>query len=164
MESQTCNNSNERIDIAEKKITANSLTVNHACEDANLLRVKNSKLLKQIDRNEDKLRQLEGVADDMQGRLRRSMLVIKDVLEGVEGLSNNWNDMEDLVMSIIVKHLDLDENKIWIERAHRNSTHMTVREREKPYCRPIYIGFISWTTASLILARAKILKEKFFNF
>ena len=32
-----------RIDIAEKKITANSLTANHACEDVNLLRIKNSK-------------------------------------------------------------------------------------------------------------------------
>ena len=46
-----------RIDIVDKKITANSLTANHACEDVNLLRIENSKLIKQIDRNEDKIRQ-----------------------------------------------------------------------------------------------------------
>ena len=153
-----------RIDIVEKKITANSLTASHACEDVNLLRIENSKLIKQIDKNEDKIRQLEGMVDDMQGRLRRSTLVIKGVSEGAEGLSDNWSDVENLVMSILVKHLDLDENKIWIERAHRNPTHMTVREGAKPYCRPIYVGFLSWKTASLVLARAKKLKENPFIF
>ena len=54
-----------RIDIAEKKITANSLTANHAYEDVNLLRIGNSKLIKQIDGNEDKIKQLEGMVDDM---------------------------------------------------------------------------------------------------
>ena len=157
-----------RIDIVEKKITENSLTANiaNACEDVNLLRIanSNSKLIKQIDRNEDKIRQLEGMVDDMQGRLRRSTLVIKGVPKGAEGLSENWSDMENLVMSILVKHLDLDENKIWIERAHRNPTHMTAREGAKPYSSPIYVGFLSWKTASLVLARAKKLKENPFIF
>ena len=144
-----------RIDIAEEKITADSLTANHACEDVNLLRIENGKLIKQIDRNEDKIKQLEDMVDDMQGRLRRSTLVIRGVPEDAEGLSDNWSDVEDLVMSILVKHLDLDENKIWIEKAHGYLTHMTVREGAKPYCRPIYVGFLSWTTASLVLARAK---------
>ena len=153
-----------RIDIAEKKITANNFAANHACEDVNLLIIENSKLIKQIDRNEDKIRQLEGMADDMQGRLRRSTLVIKGVPEGAEGLSENWSDVENWVMSILVKHLDIDENKIWIERAHRNPTHMTAREGAKPYCRPIYVGFLSWKTASLVLARAKKLKEDPFTF
>ena len=123
-----------RTDIAEKKITPNSLTADHACEDVNLHRIENSKLIKQIDRKEDKIRQLESMVDDMQGRLRRSTLVIKGVPEGAEGLSENWSDVENLVMSVLVKHLDLDENRIWIERAHRNPTHMTAREGAKP-CR-----------------------------
>ena len=41
---------------------------------------------------------------------------------------------------------------------------MTVREGAKPYCRPIYVGFLSWKTASLVLARAKKLKESPFIF
>ena len=104
------------------------------------------------------------MVDNMQRRLRRSTLVIKGVPEGEEGLSEKWSDVENLVMSILVKHLDLDENNIWIERAHRNPTHMTAREGAKPYCRPIYVGFLSWKTASLVLARAKKLKENPFIF
>ena len=100
----------------------------------------------------------------MQGRLRCSTLVIRGVPEGAEGLSDNWSDVEDLVMSILVEHLDLNENKIWIERAHRNPTHMTVHKWAKPYFRPVYVGFLSWKTASLVLARAKKLKENPFIF
>ena len=59
-------------------------------------------------------------------------------------------NVENLIMSIPVKHLDLHENKIWIERAHRNPTHMTAHEGAKPYCKPVYVGFLSWKTASLV--------------
>ena len=41
---------------------------------------------------------------------------------------------------------------------------MSASEEAKPYCRPIYVGFLSWLTASLVLARAKKLKENPFIF
>ena len=71
---------------------------------------------------------LEATVDDLQGRLRRNMLVFRGIPEGTEE-NASWSSCKILINSILLKYFNMENANI--ERAHhsravRATSHSTI--------------------------------------
>ena len=82
------------------------------------IRIENGELRKKLDNATSNITKLEQTVDDLQGRMRRNMLVFKGIPEKMEGISNSWDKIEKLIWKILCDNLKMNIETIHIERAH----------------------------------------------
>ena len=127
------------------------------------IRLENGEIRKQLDNATLTIRKLEETVDDLQGRLRRNILVFKRIPEKMVGASGGWDRVDEMILKILVENLKMNVESIHIERARRSPTHLTASQQQQNYPRPrsrqIYVVFSTWKAAKAALSNAKMLKE-----
>ena len=135
-----------RLNNVELNIGRFEKLADSAENQARALGIENEELKKNQRESIDKIKKLELMVDDPQGRSRRNTLIFKGFPERIEGDNSSWDKVSTLILDFLHDYLEIDESKIVIERAHRTPMHLSskrgTRSTDKP--RPIYVAFLSW--------------------
>ena len=132
----------DRLSTVEGKLNTVETKAEHAIEQATAIRVENGRFEIRLKKLELDLLKSQDVIEDLQGRMRRNILIFKGFLEDAEGKRGSWGDVEHMLVQFCVDKIGFAEDKVKIERAHR--THTSCYESyESNRPRPIYAALSS---------------------
>ena len=112
---------------------------------ARVLAIENEELKENHRESTEKIKKLEIMVNDLQGRSRCNTLIFKGFPDSTEG-NTSWDKVSMLILDFLRDYLEIDVSKIVPERAHQTPTYPTTKREtritHKP--RPIYVAVLSW--------------------
>ena len=94
---------------------------------ARALAIKNEELKENQRESTEKIKTLELMVDDLQGKSRCDTLIFKSFPKSIEGDTSSWEKVSTLILDFLHDYLEIDVSNIVTERAHRTPTHLSTK-------------------------------------
>lgn len=153
------NSMNQRVDELMKEVQDLKISLQFTQKEVDELKVNCREYSTECKSNVDDIQKLaesllilDAKANYLDGQCKQNNIVVEGIPESP---NEKWCESEEKVKQIIQEKLQLDQNKITLEKAHRIGR---MRNGNSSRPRPVVVKFLKYKDKEAVLERAKYLK------